>query len=126
MSKNNLHEKLLEALEIELAKLKDNLAELQAQVIAEGFTTHPILIAHRGETDIGQKYLDRDEYGLFYHFNLSTLEELIELGILQEDRVESFKEAYGKTNENTCVLCVFEEEAQFVFYPLASQKTDKK
>ena len=126
MSKNNLHEKLLQALEIELQKLKENLAELQAQVISEGFTTHPIFIAHRGETDIGQPYLDREEYGLFYHFNVSTVEELTELGILQEDRVDSFKEAYGKTNENTCILCVFAEEAQFVFYPLAGQKTDKK
>mgnify|MGYP001589413278 FL=1 len=126
MSKNDLHEKLLEALEIELQKMKENLAEFQSEIIAEGYTTHPVFIAHRGETEIGQPYLVREEYGLFFYFNISTLEELTELGILQEDRVEPFKEAYGKTNENTCVLCVFETEAQFVFYPLASQKTDNK
>jgi hypothetical protein len=108
MAKNNLHEKLLEALEMQLHSMKDNIVEVQAELIAEGYTTHPIFIAHRGETDLGQPYLDREEYNLFY----------------EEDKNDEFRKAYGKTNENTCILCVFSEEAQFVFFPLANQKTD--
>jgi hypothetical protein len=124
MAKNNLHEKLLEALEMQLHSMKDNIVEVQAELIAEGYTTHPIFIAHRGETDLGQPYLDREEYNLFYDLNISTIEELTEIGILEEDKNDEFRKAYGKTNENTCILCVFSEEAQFVFFPLANQKTD--
>ena len=107
MAKNNLHEKLLEALEMQLHSMKDNIVEVQAELIAEGYTTHPIFIAHRGETDLGQPYLDREEYNLFYDLNISTIEELTEIGILEEDKNDEFRKAYGKTNENTCILCVF-------------------
>ncbi len=127
MAKNDLHEKLLKALEMQLQEIKDSITELQLEIIDEGITQHPILIAHRGEAEFGEPILDRKEYNMFYDINVSSLEEMVELGILLEDKIEDFKHSYGSSRNNTCILCVFPDgEAQFVFYSLANRKTDNE
>ena len=118
----------LEVLEKLLVKMYTDLLDIGLEVIDGKYSEYPIFVVHEGNVDIGQLLLDAAEYKLPYTFNLSTLEEFQEEGIIFDDKTESFKTAFGDPKKILSLFWVFDDEAGFIFYPTktsAERATDK-
>lgn len=114
----------LKQLESLLSGMFADLLDISKDVIKDGYTEFPIYIAHEGQVDIGQLMLDAEEYKLPWSFNISTLEEFQEEGIVFEEKTEDFKTAYGDPQKHICIFWVFGDQAGFTFYPSAQRATD--
>lgn len=108
----------LKKLEADLQLLKEGIVEVQTDMIKEGFTEFPIFIAHQGDIDIGELVFAHEEYETSYSLNVTTSENLLELGILNKEKLPDFKEAYGDQTLQTCVLWIHGSGIRFIFFPL--------
>ncbi|MEY3965367.1 MAG: hypothetical protein RL263_536 [Bacteroidota bacterium] len=107
----------LEELKKQLKGLSAELKEVSNDIIEAKFSEYPIFVAHQENARIGELLFDRTEYGFAYSINATTLERLIELNIIQEDKLADFKKAYGDVKKNYCVLWLKGEFTRFVFMP---------
>ena len=108
----------LKKLESDLQKLKEAIEEVHTDMIKEEFTKYPIFIAHQGDIDIGELVFDSEEYETSYSINVATAENLLELGILNKEKMPAFKEAYKDTSIQTCILWIHGAGIRFIFFPL--------
>ncbi len=107
----------LENLKLQLVQLNAELKEVSTEMIQHQFTELPVFVAHQENAQIGELLFDRIEYGFQYSLNATTIERLIELNIIQQERFIDFKKAYGDPSKNYCVLWLSGENTRFIFMP---------
>jgi hypothetical protein len=102
----------LEILKKQLNKISKELKEVSDEMIDGGFTEVPIFVAHQENAQIGEILFDWTEFGFAYSINASTLERLIELNIIQNDKPGRPK------NEYIPIRWLFESSKCSSFWPL--------
>ena len=107
----------LKSLQIDLDFYSESIREVAMQIIEEGYSSYPIFVAHQHEVSVGEVILDRVELETNWTINASTVEEFIEMDIIQEDRKATFIQNYKSAKEYMCLFVVVAEGANFVFYP---------
>jgi hypothetical protein len=107
----------LKSLQIDLDFYSESLREVALEIMGEGYSAYPIFIAHQHEVAVGEVILDRSELETNWTVNASTLEEFVEIGIIQEDRKAAFIQNYKSAKDYMCLFVVVAEGANFVFYP---------
>lgn len=96
---------------------KDTLRQVGLDIRLEGLSEQPIFIAHQHEVSIGEIILDRKELGTEWTIQVSTFEEFMSRGIIQESKKDVFLYSYKNPDEFACVFVVVPEGANFVFIP---------
>jgi len=119
---------ILKSLQRDLDFYSDSIKEVATELMAEGYTEHPIFVAHRHEVTVGELILDRNELGTQWSIHASSLEEFLERGLVSEDRKAYFLKNFKHANGFMCLFVVVPEGANFVFYPYKphSQETAKQ
>ncbi|GGG76420.1 hypothetical protein GCM10007415_05240 [Parapedobacter pyrenivorans] len=107
----------LKSLQADLDFYSESIKEIAVEIMAEGLSAYPIFIAHQHEVSLGELILNKDELGTNWSIQASTLEELVERGIIKEDRQAHFVKKYKKPEDFMCLFVVVPEGANFVFYP---------
>ena len=69
------------------------------------------------ELAIGKPVVNRSEYDMNWHINVSHLEEFVNLNIINQEMVGQFKEVYKSPKEFMCLFVIHQEEGNFVFKP---------
>lgn len=107
----------LETLKKQLNGISAELKEVSDDMIQGGFTEIPVFVAHQENAQIGEVLFDRTEFGFPYSINATTIERLIELNIIQSDKLDDFKKAVGDTTKQYCVLWLSGPHSNFIFVP---------
>ncbi|WP_312185959.1 hypothetical protein [Sphingobacterium sp.] len=107
----------LKSLQIDLDFYSESIREVAQEIVEEGYSNHPIFVAHQHEVSVGEVILDRKELNTKWTINASTLEEFVEMDIIKEDRKTSFIQSYKPAKDYMCLFVVVAEGANFVFYP---------
>lgn len=107
----------LQSLKVDLDFYKDSIQEISSEMIAEGYTLYPIFIAHQHEVSIGELILDKTELATNWSINASSLEELVQRGVVKEDRQVYFEKQFKPADKFMCLFVIVPEGANFVFYP---------
>lgn len=107
----------LKSLKRDLDFYSESIKEVSTEVIAEGYTLYPIFIAHQHEVNVGEPILLREELGTQWSIHVSSLEEFLDKGLVQEDRKDYFIKSYKAAGDFMCLFVVVPEGANFVFYP---------
>ncbi|MEZ0450547.1 hypothetical protein ACR78Z_19060 [Sphingobacterium thalpophilum] len=107
----------LKSLQADLDFYSESLREVALEIIEGEYSAYPIFVAHQHEVSVGEVILDRTELETNWTINASTLEEFVEIGIIQEDRKAAFMQNYKPAKEYMCLFVVVAEGANFVFYP---------
>lgn len=107
----------LTSLKVDLDFYSESLREVSAEIIAEGYTLHPIFIAHQHEVKLGELILDKSELNTNWSINVSSLEDFVEAGVVKEEKKEHFIKNYKSADDFMCLFVVVPEGANFVFYP---------
>ena len=118
-------EKELKALQEELTEYSGQLLEITRELLKERVTEFPIFIAHQSDVIIGEVIVDLKEYEVPFSLSVSTLEEFVETGLIQKEKLTAFREAFGNPVNNMCVFWVHGDNARYILFPFAGRNTDK-
>ncbi len=118
-------EKELESLKADVTFFSEQLKEVAADVIAEGFSKFPVFVAHQHEVKLGETIFDKESYNRTWTFNATVLEELIEKKVVHEYKREAFEKAYKDPRKQACIFWVTVDGASFVFIPYRKKKEDE-
>ena len=118
-------EKELKALQEELTEYSGQLLEITRELLEEQVTEFPIFIAHQSDVFIGEVIVDLKEYEVPFSLSVSTLEEFVETGLIQKEKLTAFREAFGNPVNNMCVFWVHGDNARYILFPFAGRNTDK-
>jgi len=102
-------------LESELDSYKPVLAKAADSVINERISKYPILVVHQEEIEIGILLIDRKKVSGNWTVHLSTLEEFVKKGLVEEIKIDSFRTIYKDQKKYLCLFVLSELGAQFVF-----------
>ncbi len=116
-SHNPKQESPLKSLETDLILYSDSLKEIAIEIIAEGVSNYPIFIAHQHEVSLGEMVLNKEEVSTEWSINVATLDDFLEAGAIEKNKVEFFKKNYKDPEKFMCLFVVVPEGANFVFYP---------
>ena len=92
--------------------------EAAKKIKEEDISNYPIFVAHQDQIDIGIPLLNRNESGVFWSINASTLEEFYTKGLILEDKLDSFRQLYKNHESDICFFVISEVGAQYLFIPV--------
>ncbi|MFN4914060.1 MAG: hypothetical protein ACK5FT_01955 [Sphingomonadales bacterium] len=117
-------EKELKALQNELTEYSGQLLEITRELLKERVTEFPVFIAHQTDVSLGEIIIDLKEYEVPYSISVSTVEEFVEAGLIQKEKLSAFREAFGNPVNNMCVFWVHGDNARYILFPFAGRNTD--
>ena len=109
---------VLQALETDIKTLKEALKETANEIVKEGYSRYPIIIAHAQELAFADKIIDRELFQSNFHFSASTLEAMVEKGIILKERKAAMEQQMNTSESTVCFLLLHPEHMRFIFYPL--------
>lgn len=118
-------EKELSELEAEFKQYNDQLLEISRDMLEGKYTEFPIFVAHQTDLFLGQMLIDKTEYEEPYSISVSTIEEFIETGLIEKDKLKPFMDAFGDPLKNMCIFWVHGDQARYILMHFAGRKTDE-
>jgi hypothetical protein len=101
------------------------LLEITRELLKERVTEFPIFIAHQTDIFLGEIIVDMKEYEVSFSLSVSTVEEFVETGLIQKEKLTGFREAFGNPVSNMCVFWIHGDNARYILFPFAGRNTDK-
>ena len=95
----------------------ETLKEASYQVRNRGFSDYPIFPISREDIPIGQLLVAKQEVAAEWNYNITYIDEFIDLNIIEKDKVEEFKNVYKDPDEFCCLFVVDGEFRRFIFIP---------
>ena len=104
-------------LESELTPYKKALGEAADTVIDQNVSDYPIFVVHQQQVDVGIPLFDREKVKGNWSINVSTLEEFVTKQLIEDAKVEEFKNLFADPSTDLCCFVLSELGARFIFMP---------
>ncbi|MEX0967475.1 MAG: hypothetical protein WD077_09570 [Bacteroidia bacterium] len=117
---------LLDSLRQDIEFYNDVIYEVAMDVLKENISQYPIFVAHQYQVDLGEVILDKDELEREWTINASILEELLEKGLVEEQREKDFREIYKDPKKYICIFLITERGGNFIWLPYKQFSKDLK
>jgi hypothetical protein len=108
--------KYLGTISQDFVRVADALREASYQIRKAGFD-YPIFPICKEAQPIGQLLFDQIQNGTDWNYFASFLDEFLQRGIVEKEKVEPFQEAYKNPDEFCCLFVVDKEFTNFLFIP---------
>jgi hypothetical protein len=95
----------------------DTLKEGAYQIKARGISDYPIFPICKADLPFGQLLLGKNEVSTQWNYYASTSDEFQQLGFIDSEKFDSFKETYKDPEEFCCLFVVDKEFTNFLFIP---------
>ena len=95
----------------------DTLKEGAYQIKARGISDYPIFPMCKATLPFGQLLLGKNEVATKWNYYVSTSDEFEQLGFIDSEKLDSFKETYKDPEEFCCLFVVDKEFTNFLFIP---------
>ncbi len=86
-------------------------------IIDENVSNYPIFVVSQLEIDLGIPLIKRTEEGSSWSVHASTLEELSAKRVIQEERVNDFRNVFKDPRDYVCLFVLSDLGAKFIFLP---------
>jgi hypothetical protein len=113
---------ILDSLEKDIQYYKSAIKEVADEVLDNQLSEYPVFIAHELPISLGEMILDKDDFSRSWSISASTLDELTENQVIQEDKQEEFKKVYKNPREHICIFLISEKGGNFIFYPYKDEQ----
>jgi len=97
--------------------VSDTLKEASYQVIKREFSKFPIFPISKTEVPIGRLLVDKKEFSTQWNYHITYIDEFVQLGIIEEDKIKDFENVYKDPDEFCCLFVIDGEFTKFVFIP---------
>lgn len=109
--------KYLGSITKDFVKIADHLKDASYQIRVRGVSKYPIFPISKVDLPIGQIFLGTRDMDLSWNYNMSYLDEFVQRGLVGEENIIDFEEAYKNPDEFCCLFVVDVEFTNFVFIP---------
>ncbi len=116
---------ILNSLKEDIRFYEKYIKEVANDILDGKYTEYPLFIAHQHEVALGECILDKDDFDRKWSIHATTLEELVEKGIITEDKVSAFKDVYKDPRKNICIFLITELGGNFVFMPYKEDESNR-
>ena len=94
------------------------LREANRTIIDGEVSSHPIFIFHSDDLELGIELAKADDIAGNWSVRASTLEEFVAKRLIEEGKLESFKQTFKDPEAYLCLFVVEpDQSAQFIFVP---------
>ncbi len=108
-------EKKFETLQEELEPYKAMLSKAQEIIMEKEVSSYPIFVFHQHDMEIGIEIANKDKNKGNWNVHASSMEEFISKSIIQNEKIQEFKDVYKDTDTHLCLFVISELGAQFIF-----------
>jgi hypothetical protein len=108
--------KYLGTISADFVKVADSLKEASYRIRKGGFE-YPVFAIAKEPIPIGQLLLEQAPGSRTWSYYVSLLDELVQRGIVDKEKEQSFKDSYKDPDEFCCLFVVDKEFTNFVFIP---------
>lgn len=112
-----LNGKYLGTISHDFVKVADTIKEASYQIRKRGFSEYPIFPICKETQPIGQLLLDQHLAKLEWNYFASFLDEFVQRGLVDEEKLVEFKAAYKDPDEYCCLFVVDKTFTNFVYIP---------
>lgn len=99
-------------------RVADQLREASYQIRSRGFSPYPIFPVSLQEIPLGKLLVAAGElYGNSWYYYATYVDEFVQRKLIDENRLEAFREAYKDPDEYCCLFVVDRDVTGFVFIP---------
>ena len=105
----------LDTLNKDIQFFKAQLKEVAIDMLDGEYTQYPVFAAHQHTLQLGELLFDKEEYQRNWSIHVTTMEELMERGLIEKLREEQFKDAFKDPKVYMCVLMITPGNAHFAF-----------
>ena len=109
--------KFLGTISSDFINVCDTLKEGAYQIKARGISDYPIFPICKADLPFGQLLLGKNEVSTQWNYYASTSDEFQQLGFIDKEKFDAFKETYKDTEEFCCLFVVDKEFTNFLFIP---------
>lgn len=96
---------------------KDYLKTLRHEILNQDISNYPIFVATEVPVDIGRLVISKKELDIQWSFYASHLEDFVNKGIVELEKVEEFKKLYKANDSQLCFFLIMGGDFSFVFLP---------
>jgi hypothetical protein len=86
-------------------------------ILEQDISKYPIFVVHRYDLELGIPLVVHGDAEPRWSIHVTTLEELVTKRLVQEDKVDNFREVYKDPTDFLCLFAWNEANASFVFLP---------
>lgn len=112
-----LNPKYMGSISQDFAAVADTLKEAAYQVRVRGFSDYPIFPISKIEIPLGKLLLAKEDVATNWHYYITYLDEFVQRGLVDKDKVEEFKGNYKNPDEYCCLFVVDQDFTNFVYIP---------
>jgi hypothetical protein len=109
--------KYLGTISSDFVRVADTIREASYQIRKRGFSAYPVFPVCKTPQPIGQLLIDPASAGTDWLYYATYLDEFIQRGLVDADKVEAFQAAYKDPDEFCCLFVVDKAFTNFVFIP---------
>lgn len=95
----------------------ETLREASYQVRKRGFSDFPIFPISKTEIPVGQLLVGKREVATNWNYYITYADEFVQRKLIDEDKVEAFKESFKNPDEFCCLFVVDTEMTGFIYVP---------
>lgn len=82
----------------------------------EGVSNYPIMVVHKQEVEIGIPLEISIDLPGRWKVHVSTLEEFVSKKIIEDEKIDEFRNLYKQHENHVCLFVLSQLGAQFVFF----------
>ena len=97
--------------------IAETLKETSYQIRKRGFSDYPIFPIARTPQPIGQLLIPKEELAIGWNYYTTYLDEFVQRGLVDKDKVAAFTESYKDPDEFCCLFVVDLDFTRFTFIP---------
>ena len=110
--------KYLGTISADFAVVSETLREAAYQIKKRGFSEYPIFpIGKEDGIPVGQLLIDKHDVATNWYFNASYLDEFVQRGLIDDDKIDDFKASFKDPDEFCCLFVIDGEFTRFVYIP---------
>jgi hypothetical protein len=109
--------KYLGTISSDFVKVAESIKEASYQVRVRKISDFPIFPISKVDIPIGKLLISKSETPLAWNYYITFLDEFVQRGLVAEDKVEEFKQAYKNPDEFCCLFVIDLEFTNFLFIP---------
>ncbi|MBX2845324.1 MAG: hypothetical protein KTR13_03840 [Saprospiraceae bacterium] len=98
-------------------QFRDLFYSLSLEILNNEVSKYPIFVAYQDPVQLGKVLLQRKTHNTNWNINITILEDLVNKGIVQPEKLEEFKKVYKDPEQHFCILAIGLRKSEFIFTP---------
>ncbi len=109
-------------LENEIKPYINMMGQASDSIVNQDISSYPIFVLHQTQVAFGLPLVEKEKLGGKWSVHASTLEEFVTRQLINESKVDEFKNVYKDPKSYLCLFIIQSGSANFIFLPRSDKQ----